>query len=291
MQRRPLLSLFSLVFLWRPAAQAATPPPLWLAHPYQPRIDLHDFWVSEKLDGVRGYWDGQQLLTRNGTVLHPPAWFTHGWPNTPFEGELWAGRGHFTTAVSVIQQAQAMDADWQKLRFMVFDLPKHPGTFTERIASYQTLVATLGLAWVEAVPQTQMASAAELKHLLREKVSAGAEGLMLHRANATYKSGRSHDQLKVKTHEDAEARVIAHLAGTGQFAGQTGALLVETPNGQRFKLGTGLRAQDRQTPPAIGEWVTYRYRGLTEKGLPRFASFFRVQPDLEKTQALTQSAK
>ncbi len=282
MQRRPLLSLFSLFVLWRPHAQAATPPPLWLANTYQANTDLRDFWVSEKFDGVRGYWDGQQLLTRGGTVLRPPAWFTQGWPDTPFEGELWAGRGQFTMAVSVIQQTQAVNADWQKLRFMVFDLPKHPGSFTERVQAYKTLVAALDLAWVEAVQQTEVASAAALKQLLSDKVNAGAEGLMLHRASATYKSGRSSDQLKVKTHEDAEARVIAPLPGTGHYAGQTGALMVETPQGQRFKLGTGLRNHDRQTPPAIGEWVTYRYRGLTDKGLPRFASFLRIQPDLEK---------
>jgi DNA ligase-1 len=282
MQRRPLLSLFSLLFLWRPHAQAATPPAMWLANSYQAHTDLRDFWVSEKFDGVRGYWDGQQLLTRGGTVLHPPAWFTQGWPDTPFEGELWAGRGQFNTAVSVIQQMQATDTDWQKLRFMVFDLPKHTGTFTERVQAYKTLVEALGLRWVEAVAQTEVASAAALKQLLNDKVSAGAEGLMLRRANATYKSGRSNDQLKVKIHDDAEARVIAHLAGTGQYVGQTSALLVETPQGLRFKLGTGLRAQDRQIPPALGEWVTYRYRGFTDKGVPRFASFLRIQPDLEK---------
>jgi hypothetical protein len=114
------------------------------------------------------------------------------------------------------------------------------------------------------------------------KSHAGAEGLMLRRAQATYKSGRSDDHLKVKTYDDAEARVIAHLPGSGQYAKQTGALLVETKQGLRFKLGTGLSAQDRQTPPTVGEWVTYRYRGLTDKGVPRFASFMRVQPDLKR---------
>ncbi|PIT74511.1 DNA ligase [Limnohabitans sp. B9-3] len=282
MQRRPLLSLFSLSLLWRPCAQAATVPPIWLANTYTSAADLRDYWVSEKFDGVRGYWDGQQLLTRGGTVLRPPAWFTQGWPDTPFEGELWAGRGQFTAAVSVIQQANARDADWQKMHFMVFDLPMHRGTFTARIQAYTSLVTALGLTWVEAVSQKQLDSATALKQLLNDKVSSGAEGLMLHRANATYKSGRSNDQLKLKPHDDAEARVIEHLAGTGQYAGQTGALLVETSQGKRFKLGTGLLAQDRQKPPAIGEWVTYRYRGLTDKGLPRFASFLRIQPDLEK---------
>jgi len=282
MQRRPLLSLSCLFFLRWPSAQAATPPSIWLANTYKAHIDLREYWVSEKFDGVRGYWDGQQLLTRGGTVLSPPAWFTEGWPNTPIEGELWAGRGHFTTASSVIQQTQAGDADWLKLRFMVFDLPHHPGKFTERAQAYTHWVAIVDKKWVEAVAQTQVSSATELQQLLNHKVSAGAEGLMLRRAQATYKSGRSDDHLKVKTYDDAEARVIAHLPGSGQYAKQTGALLVETKQGLRFKLGTGLSAQDRQTPPTVGEWVTYRYHGLTDKGVPRFASFMRVQPDLKR---------
>ena len=282
MQRRPLLCLSSLFFLKWPCAQAATPPSIWLANTYKSGIHLHDYWVSEKFDGIRGYWDGQQLLTRGGTVLSPPSWFTEGWPSTPMEGELWAGRGQFSTASSVIQQTQAPDADWRKLRFMVFDLPNHVGMFTERMQAYTNLVAALNKKWVEAVPQMQVTSATALQQLLNDKVNAGAEGLMLRRAQSPYRSGRSDDQLKVKTYDDAEARVIAHLAGTGQYAGQTGALLVETTQGLRFKLGTGLSAQDRQTPPRVGQWVTYRYRGLTDKGVPRFASFMRVQPDLVK---------
>ena len=282
MQRRPLLCLLSLFSISSPSQVAATPPPVWLANTYKAHIDLREYWVSEKFDGVRGYWDGQQLLTRGGIVLRVPAWFTEGWPNTPMEGELWAGRGQFTTVSSVIQQNQAPDAGWRKLRFMVFDLPKYPDVFRERVQAYTNLVKTIGLSWVEAVPQVQVSSDADLQQLLNDKVSAGAEGLMLHRTQAIYKSGRSDDQLKVKTHDDAEARVIAHLTGKGQLAAQTSALLVETPQGKRFKLGTGLDAQDRQTPPKVGAWVTYRYRGLTDMGLPRFASFLRVQPDLEK---------
>jgi DNA ligase 1 len=282
MQRRPLLCLLSLCSLSSPGAVAATPPPLWLANTYKAHIDLREYWVSEKFDGIRGYWDGQQLLTRGGNVLNVPAWFTEGWPNTPMEGELWAGRGQFSTVSSVMQHTQAPDASWRKLRFMVFDLPKHPSVFRERVEAYTNLVKAIGLSWVEAVPQMHVSSDANLQQILNDKVSAGAEGLMLHRAQAYYKSGRSDDQLKVKTYEDAEARVIAHLVGTGQYSGQTGALLVQTTQGLRFKLGTGLSAQDRQTPPRVGEWITYRYRGLTDKGLPRFASFLRVQPDLEK---------
>ena len=59
-----------------------------------------------------------------------------------------------------------------------------------------------------------------------------------------------------------------------------GALLVETPEGQRFKLGGGFSDAERGQPPAIGSWMTYRFNGLTSSGLPRFARFLRERPDL-----------
>jgi DNA ligase 1 len=54
---------------------------------------------------------------------------------------------------------------------------------------------------------------------------------------------------------------------------------VETPEGVRFKLGTGLTDAQRKNPPAIGSVVTYRYRDVTPAGKPRFASFLRMHGD------------
>jgi DNA ligase-1 len=102
---------------------------------------------------------------------------------------------------------------------------------------------------------------------------------MLHRADAPYRGQRSDDLLKVKLHDDAEARVVAHVPGQGKHAGRLGALLVETPQGQRFRLGTGFTDAQRDQPPPVGATVTYRYRGLNESGVPRFASFVRVRAD------------
>ena len=271
-----------------PSLAAAQPKPaLMLANVYHPGVQLQDYWVSEKYDGVRGYWDGEQLLTRGGEKVAAPAWFTAGWPSIPMDGELWAGRGQFSAAVSTVRQQQSgptTDAQWRSIRFMVFDLPSHGGPFTERIPPMQKIVADIGQPWVLAVAQSRVASHAALQALLVKTTRLGGEGLMLHRGDAPYKALRSDDLLKVKTHDDAEARVVAHIQGQGKYAGQLGALLVETPAtaGQRalrFKLGTGFSDAQRQTPPAIGALVTYRFRGLNDSGIPRFASFMRVRSD------------
>ena len=277
--------LVTLGCLSSPTATAQIPKPaLMLANVYSPATPLADYWVSEKYDGVRGFWDGQKLLTRGGQPINPPAWFTVNWPATPMDGELWAGRGQFQKAVSTVRQQMPDDAAWRNITFMVFDLPDEPGTFTQRLSTLNSLVAKLAMPWVQAVPQSQASSHVALQIQLRQITKAGAEGLMLHRGSSLYKGVRNDDLLKVKTHDDAEAKVIGHIPGKGKYAGQLGALLVEMPAldgkaDKRFKLGTGFSDAQRQNPPALGSQVTYRYRGLNDSGIPRFASFMRQRDD------------
>lgn len=292
MQRRFLLSLVSLGFaaallpavVHAQSAPASPAPSLMLANAYRDGTILADYWVSEKYDGVRGYWDGQTLWTRGGERVAAPAWFTAGWPKEPMDGELWAGHGQFAKAVSTVRQQTPNDAAWRTLRFMVFDLPAHGGVFTDRIPALHGVVSRIDQLWVQAVPQSKVASPQALRSLLARTVKNGGEGLMLHRGASLYKGLRSDDLLKLKTHEDSEAQVVAHLPGQGKHAGRLGALLVEIPAAggkpaQRFKLGTGFSDAQRQSPPAIGARITYRFRGLNDSGIPRFASFMRVRED------------
>lgn len=254
--------------------------PVMLANVYHPGIDLHYYWVSEKYDGIRAYWDGARLYTRGGELINPPAWFTAKWPNMPMDGELWAGRSNFAEAVSTARTQKPDDAAWRRLRFMVFDLPAHQGRFDERLPALQKTVSTIGVSWVQAVPQERIGSHAALREKLKAIDRMGGEGLMLHRGSSLYKAERNDDLLKMKLHEDAEARVVAYLPGKGRHEGRLGALLVETPDGLQFRLGTGFSDAQRDHPPAIGSWVTYRYRGLHDSGIPRFASFLRVRSDM-----------
>jgi DNA ligase-1 len=197
------------------------------------------------------------------------------------DGELWVGRGQFSSAVSTVRQQAPDDAAWRKLYFMVFDLPGHPGTFAERNEALKPLIVGLALPWVRQVEQFKVANRAELRVALDRVVKNGGEGLMLHRAASHYQAGRSDDLLKLKPYLDAEARVIAHLPGKGKHQGVLGALLVETAAGLRFRLGTGFSDAERRNPPALGSWVTYRYIGLNEgSGIPRFATFLRVREDM-----------
>ena len=287
MLRRSLLALLGLSLVSAPGltrAESRSPPALMLANSYRPSIALEDYWVSEKFDGVRGYWDGETLWTRGGERVAAPAWFTAAWPKVAMDGELWAGRGQFAKAVSTVRQQTPDDDAWRAMRFMVFDLPAHDGPFSERIPALNGLTSQIDQHWVQAVLQFKVASHEALEALLHKTVKNGGEGLMLHRGASLYKCQRSDDLLKLKTHEDAEARVVAHIPGKGKYLGLLGALLVEMPAregrpARRFKLGTGFSDAQRRNPAAIGAQVTYRFRGLNDSGIPRFASFMRVRED------------
>lgn len=280
-------SIFSTVFFIlscfciAPHALAADEhAPVMLAKVYHPGIDLNSYWVSEKYDGVRGYWDGKRLLTRGGELISPPAWFIAGWPNVPLDGELWAGRGGFADAVSTARRQTPDDAAWRKMRFMVFDVPAQQGTFDQRLPILESTVAAINLPWVQVVKQSKVDDHRTLQKMLKAITKEGGEGLMLHRGASLYRAERNDDLLKLKLHDDAEARVIAYIPGKGKHAGRLGALLVEMPNGQRFKIGTGFSDAQRVHPPILGSLVTYRYRGVNDSGIPRFASFLRVREDL-----------
>ncbi|MEH6499303.1 MAG: DNA ligase [Pseudoalteromonas distincta] len=245
---------------------------------------ISEYWVSEKLDGVRGHWDGQQLWTRGGYPIATPGWFTAGWPGMSMDGELWTAREQFDSLSGIVRSANAPDSDWRRVSFRVFDLPGHGGAFTERVEIMRSF-SNLGIAWLQPVHQFRVADVAELDQHLHQLVAAGAEGLMLHHESALYRSGRTQDLLKYKLHDDDEARVVGYTDGKGKYAGLVGALIVEHEDGRRFRLGSGLSDADRSNPPPMGSWVNYRYNGLTSTGLPRFARFMRIRADVAEMDA------
>ena len=278
MQRRRAL-FAGLALLLAPWAARAELPAILLANIYRDDIDLDRYLVSEKLDGVRAVWDGRKLWFRSGRQVAAPAWFTAALPAQPLDGELWLGRGSFERLAAIVRREQPVDDEWQQVRYMLFELPGAPGTFRERAARLVELAAAANVPWLAAIPQQAPGDRAALKRRLAEVVRAGGEGLMLHLADAPYESGRSDTLLKLKPWLDAEAVVVAHLPGKGKYAGQLGALRLRRPDGVEFSVGSGFTDAQRRAPPPLGATVTYRYRALTARGLPRHPSFLRLRQD------------
>ena len=239
--------------------------------------ELSDYWVSEKLDGMRAYWNGHQLLSRSGLPIYAPAWFVKDFPSFPMDGELWISRDQFQLLMSTVKKHQPVDREWKTVHFMLFDLPAHKGTFDQRVKALKALIEKHDIAWLQMITQRKITSADELDAWLVSIESKKGEGLMLHLGSAYHRVGRSTALLKLKSHQDAEAIVVGYKEGKGKYVGKTGALLVESPEGLRFSLGSGLSDKDREFPPSIGALVSYKYNGLTRSGKPRFARFWRIR--------------
>ena len=259
-------------------SQPKAAPNLLLAVNWDNTTDLTGWWVSEKLDGVRAWWDGKRFLSRQGNVYHAPDWFTVGLPNLVLDGEIHAGRKRFQETVSIVRRHDKSDG-WKRLAFMMFDAPgvKAPfeerqkflcETFTSHFPSYGVLLA-----------HDRCRGPAHLQSELDRIVSYGGEGLMLRQPGSLYEAGRSPTLVKLKRFHDAEAYVIDHLPGKGRHRGRLGALLVHLGNGITFSVGTGFSDAERENPPAIGSKITFRYQELTDRGVPRFPTFVRVRTD------------
>ena len=276
--RRTCLASLAAVLVQRAVAKGG--PPLMLAREADSGIDPAGFLVSEKYDGVRAIWDGRVLHFRSGLPVAAPAWFLGRLPAPALDGELWLDRGRFEALSGIVRKAVPVDAEWHSLHYQVFDLPGVGGPFVERAGRIATLAHQLDWPQLAAVQQSPLVDRAALQRRFEDVVRGGGEGLVLHRSSARWRPGRSDDLLKLKPLHDAEAVVTAHLAGHGKHEGRLGALRVRNGTGAEFLVGTGFTDAQRQRPPAPGTRITYTHRGFTAGGVPRFASFLRIDEEV-----------
>lgn len=253
--------------------------PVLLAQTWDGHLDPKDWWLSEKLDGVRAYWDGKQFLSRLGNIYHAPDWFLQGLPATPLDGELFLDRKSFQKTIAIVRRQDKSDA-WKALRYLIFDAPPihsdHGSKFEERLGSLKALPA---LPYAFLHPHSRCTGKSHLEDELKRIEALGGEGLMLRQPESLYVVGRSSTLLKVKSFKDDEAVVIAHIAGTGRHKGRMGALQVRLADGTEFAIGTGFSDKERDHPPTIGSAVIFHYQELTDGGVPRFPSFSALREE------------
>jgi len=276
---------FKIMAQEAPVSDTRQKPAIQLAKRYHQGVNVQAYWVSEKLDGVRAYWNGSQLISRRGTVFEAPNWFTAAFPNVPLDGELWIGRGQFDLVSGIVRTKMKSStltvlpsqSPWHQVKFMIFDLPTSTVPFTQVVGQMQDIVQAANSPYLAMIPQQRIANNSALDNYLTGVIDKGGEGLMLHLAQAVYAPTRNSNVLKLKRHQDAEAVVIAHLAGKGKYKGMLGSIRVRDREGVEFNLGSGLSDAMRLSPPPIGTVVTFKYYGKTANNVPRFASFLRIR--------------
>ncbi|NVB85557.1 MAG: DNA ligase [Kofleriaceae bacterium] len=270
------------------AADSGTAPPILLAHKWETDHDPTGWWMSEKLDGIRAYWDGEAFVSRLGNKFYAPDWFIADLPADTLDGELWVGRKMFQRTTSIVRSGAQSD-EWKQVTYVVFDAPNARGTFEDRLAHAQKVLKKAAAPHARWLDHVVCQGVDHLREELSRVEGLGGEGLMLRRPRSMYEVGRSTSLLKVKTFHDAEATVIGHAPGTGKHKGRLGALVVELADGTRFNVGTGFSDAEREAPPTVGSVITFRYQELSNDGVPRFPSYVGERVDVKTPAKISQA--
>ena len=240
-------------------------------------------WLaSEKLDGVRAYWDGRNLRSRNGKILAVPEGWSAHFPPFALDGELYTARGEFEKIQSIVMDKTPSATAWSEIKFYVFDVPEASGGLLERLSELEKFIAKNPQAGqnLKIIKQVKVKDNAEFEAFAEAVIAKSGEGAVVREPNAAYERGRSQNVLKYKKFNDAECVVVAHKVGQGKFSGLLGSVVCENlSDKKRFKIGSGFSDKERANPPKIGSVITYKYQNLTAKGLPRFPVFLRVRED------------
>jgi len=251
-------------------------------------------WLaSEKLDGVRAYWDGRNLLSRNGKILAAPEGWSAYFPPFALDGELYTARGEFEKIQSIVMDKTPSVTAWSEIKFHVFDVPEASGGLLERLSELEKFILQNPQAGqnLKIIKQVKVKDSAEFEAFAEAIIAKGGEGAVVREPNVPYERKRSKNALKYKKFKDAECEVTEVNAGMGKYAGLMGSVTCKSlgaagsnpdeqiPHGVKFKVGSGFSDAQRTNPPKIGSIITYKYQNLTAKGLPRFPVFLRVRED------------
>jgi len=231
--------------------------------------------MSEKLDGVRAYWDGKRLISRSGKEFAVPVWFVKDFPPFEIDGELWTKRGDFERIISIVNR-QTSHKGWKNISYQIFELPHQKGGLLMRLKVLEKWLEKNPNEFIKIISQEICNGSTHLKKVLDDIDRKGAEGLVVREPDAPYIGKRTSKALKVKKFKDDECVVIGYTNGHGKFEGLVGALVCEWRE-KTLKIGSGLSFEERKNPPLLGSEITFKYNGFTKYGNPKFPVFLRVR--------------
>jgi DNA ligase-1 len=253
-------------------------PDLFLLKTYDSSKEVVGWVMSEKLDGIRGFWDGEKLVSRGGNLINAPAWFTQSYPPFAIDGELWTKRNDFENISSIVRSKNSGDR-WKNITHHIFEAPNQQGGLLERLLILEKYLRTNPIPHLKILKQTLIQDKQQLEIFLEEVTSHKGEGVVVRNPSTLYETGRLSSALKVKKYFDTECRVLKILSGKGKYQDKMGSVLCQTDNGKQLRIGSGFKDKDRNIPPAIGSEITFKYYGFTKKGKFKYPVYLRQKID------------
>ena len=244
------------------------------------------WWLSEKYDGYRAIWDGQNFRSRVGNIFEAPNEFKSWMPkDIALDGELFAGREKFEKC-GLFRKKEPCSREWREagITYQIFDAPGIPAPFEERMEVVKRVIKERcalkigdGKCPLKLTNQVKVKDETEVMKKFEEFTSKGAEGVMLRAPKSPYEPKRSRFLLKVKPLFDTECTIIGHKKGTGKYEDMLGAFECKMDNGKVFHMSgmdDTIRKEYKKTHP-VGTRITFTYMGLTSEGTPRHPNYLR----------------
>jgi DNA ligase 1 len=233
---------------------------------------INNWLMSEKLDGIRAYWDGKNLYTKNGNPIFTPKEFTNNFPSFELDGELWTKRDDFENIQNIVLD-KSPSSKWNEISYNIFEAPNSKGNFYKRVEKIKIWFENNPNNNVNIIKQYLCKDEEDLDTFLEKIISLKGEGVIIKNPNLEYINKRSQNSLKVKKFYDDEGIIQKINYKNNQMK----SLTIKLKNGTTFNLGNGFSDIQRVNPPKVGEQITFKYYGLTKNGKPKFASFLRVR--------------
>jgi DNA ligase 1 len=154
------------------------------------------------------------------------------------------------------------------------------------------------LHWQERLPIATQAAQDRIYELMDTVLEKDGEGLILRKPESIWTPKRTWDLLKVKPLNDDEAKVIGYVWGKGKYEGMMGAVIVDwhgivfelsgftdAERGMECIAAKGIRTFPTPGTKVLADWynanfpigstITFKYRELTNAGVPKEARYYR----------------
>lgn len=256
---------------------------LLLANKWDKKLDVTGWLMSEKYDGVRCFWNGNELYSRSGSIIKTPKFFTRNFPRSPLDGELHLGRNNYEECAQIIANGEKDHSGWLQMSFIVLDAPAMNLLFRQRLSMLERVFTEGNNPTFMKLNKHRCVK--DNSHVMEELArieSIGGEGVMLKNPSSLYEGRRTWAMLKVKSYLDEEAQILRKVffkMNKPTEKRRVKALIMKKENGIEFRLRNGLNSEKNKNSFEIGNTVTYKFKGYDQQNIPKFPVYQRMRAE------------
>lgn len=253
------------------------------------KIQIEKYLVSEKLDGLRGYWTGEKLISKNQNKYNPPKEFLKGFPPFEIDGELYCGK-EFEKTLSDIRSGAFKCA-----KLYVFEVPNQKGNLEQRLQVLKDYLAKNPNENIKIIPQLHFKNKKEFYKYFDELTKNGAEGVVLHKKDTEFSTKKGDNIIKFKKYHKSSCKItkinytnelLKNYECNFEIKNVKNALITNEQkklyeklknNNYNIKIGSGFSKTHRQNPLKIGLEIEFKYYKISKNLKPIHAVFMNVK--------------